>query len=370
MRTVIVIFICCFCFLQFLDAGLTIQDLTTSMNAEELAQSGLNKLTDHEKQFLQLWLQYRCPNYYISVPRKKNAGDVKSYFKTEKSTQYPNTANHWKLALVAVFQDETPFLKEFIEFHQLMGVEHFFLYDNLSSEHFYDVLQKYIDSGIVEVIEWPVTNFVYGQNSCYTDAVNRCRGKADWLILADTDLFFFPLNHPNLVSFLSEYDHPLIGGVTANILNFGTSGLYDLPPGGLLTELFVMRAKEPDAHVRCIVRPERVQSVKNPHFASYIPPYFAVDENLTRNEGLTNDRKSINKIRINHYAFRTQKFLLTVYGLRHVRFQAEHRGEPLPIELSSDNTQALLKMDADYCKVKDREIGKFLNLLKKLTEMK
>ena len=34
------------------------------------------------------------------------------------------------LAICAIYRDEAPYLREWIEFHRLVGVEHFFLYDN------------------------------------------------------------------------------------------------------------------------------------------------------------------------------------------------------------------------------------------------
>ncbi len=68
------------------------------------------------------------------------------------------------------------------------------------------------------------------------------------------------------------------------------------------------------------------------------------------------------KIRVNHYAVRTQDFLLNVYGLRHARLQAEHNGEPLPIDLRVDLTESLLKMDAMNNQYEDRDIWRFLQL--------
>lgn len=346
--------------------GLCIDELIRQMDDEALIKSGLNKLNSEEKEYLNLWLQYQAPQYYISTPRVKNAENLQCYFKTEKKfSDCLSSAPHWELALTAVFQNEAPFLREFIEFHKLMGVQHFILYNNLSNDNYIEILHPYILKGEVELIEWPVAHFVYGQCSCYTDAVRRCKGKADWLIIADTDLFYFPTKSPDLISLLKHFDHPNIGGITANILNFGTSNVDNLKKGDLLIELCTKRAALIDKHVRCIVRPERVQSVDNPHFATYISPYFAVDENFSRNEGPFNEKKPVKKIRVNHYAFRTLNFLTHIYGLRHARFEAEHARKNLPFFPSADITQALLDKDAGYCQREDITIWKFLPALRK-----
>ena len=39
------------------------------------------------------------------------------------------------LAIAAIFRDEAPYLKEWIEFHRAVGVERFYLFDNLSTDH-------------------------------------------------------------------------------------------------------------------------------------------------------------------------------------------------------------------------------------------
>jgi len=38
------------------------------------------------------------------------------------------------LSICAIFKDEAPYLPEWIEFHRLVGVERFFLYDNGSGD--------------------------------------------------------------------------------------------------------------------------------------------------------------------------------------------------------------------------------------------
>ena len=39
-----------------------------------------------------------------------------------------------RLAIAAIFKHENDYLQEWIEFHRLVGFDHFFLYDNDGSE--------------------------------------------------------------------------------------------------------------------------------------------------------------------------------------------------------------------------------------------
>jgi hypothetical protein len=54
-----------------------------------------------------------------------------------------------KVSLVSIFRDESKYLKEWIEFHLLVGIDYFHLVNNNSSDNYLDVLKEYIDVGIV-----------------------------------------------------------------------------------------------------------------------------------------------------------------------------------------------------------------------------
>src|SRR4051794_35476653 len=89
----------------------------------------------------------------------------------------------YQLAIGAIFRDEAPYLKEWIEFHKLVGVQHFYLYNNYSTDDYESVLRPYIEIGEVEVIQWPYTsssweNWLYEvQASAYTDCISLAKGK-------------------------------------------------------------------------------------------------------------------------------------------------------------------------------------------------
>ena len=53
----------------------------------------------------------------------------------------------YKTAICLIFKDEAPFLQEWIEYHHLIGIEHFYLYNNNSTDNYEEVLKPYIDKG-------------------------------------------------------------------------------------------------------------------------------------------------------------------------------------------------------------------------------
>ena len=150
----------------------------------------------------------------------------------------------YKLSVASIFKNESFFMKEWIEFHRLAGVEHFWLYNNSSTDNSLEILAPYIKKGIVEVFDWPTKtsmgswtvdpvfmdefkvrlNFAITQRDAYLDALKRSSGKSKWLAIIDLDEFLVPLSDETITACL-EKNYDLAAAVYVNWLNFGTSNV-------------------------------------------------------------------------------------------------------------------------------------------------
>jgi|GEM_PF-3854740 len=63
-----------------------------------------------------------------------------------------------------MFCNEAPYLKEWLDYHLKVGVEHFWLYDHDSEDNFREILEPYIN-----------------------DAIRRSKNLSKWLALVDID---------------------------------------------------------------------------------------------------------------------------------------------------------------------------------------
>jgi drug/metabolite transporter (DMT)-like permease len=61
------------------------------------------------------------------------------------------------LTVCAMFKNQAQYLPEWLEFHLQGGVDFFLLYDDGSSDQLASVLEPYIHSGVVELVQWPPT---------------------------------------------------------------------------------------------------------------------------------------------------------------------------------------------------------------------
>src|SRR5437016_521510 len=68
---------------------------------------------------------------------------------------HASEAKKYNLSICTIFKNEAPYLKEWIEYHKLVGVDHFYLYNNLSLDAFRRILAPYIKDELVTLIQWP-----------------------------------------------------------------------------------------------------------------------------------------------------------------------------------------------------------------------
>jgi hypothetical protein len=225
---------------------------------------------------------------------------------------HPLVAYKYDLCFCMIFQNDAPYLKEWIEFHRLVGGQHFYLYNNLSTDHYREVLAPYVQQGIVELVDWPypssnVDEWDFIQVLAYQDALARCKRKTKWLAILDSDEFLFAVHNDNLVKFLSKYwDKANIGGICVNWVMYGTSNVVKIPPGKLMIETLVLSKGEGDHHFKSIVRPDKVLSVSSPHHCKYKDGVYHYTPNKHRHHPPFGE---IDQIRINHYWSRDEWYL-------------------------------------------------------------
>ena len=74
------------------------------------------------------------------------------------------------LAVVAILKNEAPYLKEWLDYHLIAGVKHFYLYDNESPDNQAEVAKLYVAAGLVDYIPAPGKVM---QTAVYNDAIKR-----------------------------------------------------------------------------------------------------------------------------------------------------------------------------------------------------
>lgn len=214
------------------------------------------------------------------------------------------------LSVCAVFRNETKYLKEWIEYHRLVGVDHFYLYNNNSLDRPAGILKSYIDKGIVTLIHWPDRlgqqrdTFMWSlgvQISAYENAIYWAALKeTTWLAILDIDEFLVPSTENNLVEMLEKYkQYP---GVVLSKAYYDASSADVSPSGSLIIESIGMienpfREFLPKSVEKMIFRPKMCESFT-------WTPYRCVFKKNQQPIVLTKL-----EMRVNHYSNRSKKVL-------------------------------------------------------------
>ncbi|WP_121808011.1 glycosyltransferase family 92 protein [Mucilaginibacter kameinonensis] len=211
---------------------------------------------------------------------------------------------NYKLAICAIIRDENAYLEEWIKYHLLIGVEHFFMYDNESKVPVKTTLKA------LGLAQYATVRKIRGeaqQMNAYNDCVKRYGESAQWIAFIDIDEYIVPKIYPyNLPDFLEDYKD--YGGININWAVFGSSG-HKKRTNKPQLESFILRSETnfyKNRHTKCIIQPKFADSCHNPHYFNYKNNKFAVNENFKPVVDAFSD-VSVDKILINHYYCRSEE---------------------------------------------------------------
>jgi hypothetical protein len=204
------------------------------------------------------------------------------------------------LAVCAIYKNEAPYLREWVEFHRLVGVERFFLYNNDSEDEHRAALAPAIEEGVVEVRDWSLHP---GQMPAYRDCLATHRHDTRWLAFLDLDEFLFSPTGRSVPEVLAGFEQ--WPGIVVNRPAFGPSG-HTAKPEGLVIENYVWRSPAGNT-IKGIVDPRRVVECITPHTFVFEDGALPVDENGKPVSGHRTDAVSISLLRVNHYHTKSEE---------------------------------------------------------------
>jgi lipopolysaccharide biosynthesis glycosyltransferase len=211
-----------------------------------------------------------------------------------------------QLSICAILKNEAQYIIEWLEFHKIVGVERFYLYDNNSTDNLIDIITPYIESGEVILHEWSSTYIP--QIFAYAHCISAHSDESEWIAFIDLDEFLAPTEKDDLKIVLDEFKG--VGGVAINQFFFGSSG-HQTRPDGLQIENYTKRGSDTyhgNTYVKLIARPNNILMMESPHHCSTLnPEIFVVTENHEFLLGGQTQSVSAQKLRLHHYYTRSQQ---------------------------------------------------------------
>lgn len=221
------------------------------------------------------------------------------------------------LAIVCIIKNESRYIREWILYNKMMGVDHIYLFNNGSTDNIEAVLKEDMEDGYVTLFNYSGEN---AQLPLYRMTVKALKDKYRWVAYIDADEFVLPTEGTFKEFLQGKEMYPAIG---INWVVFGTGG-HKTRPEGLVTESYLLTFEDKDnllnLRIKSIVNPAEVYDFASPHFCVLKNSKYAVDEDgqeITTKwmyvsgsgPAFTGENKR-RDIRINHYWTKSEQDLL------------------------------------------------------------
>ncbi len=170
-----------------------------------------------------------------------------------------------RAAVVAICKDEAFYIKEWLAYHAVLGLQDFIVYDNESVDET-SVILKSAQAISLTLHDWPTQPDVSPQLSAYNDALLRHGDAFDFMCFFDIDEFLLPANGISVHQILAGAPQS-VGAIGINQCVFGSSGQLHREPG-LVIERFQNCAEtdyEEHVWVKSCCRPQCVDRINSPH---------------------------------------------------------------------------------------------------------
>ena len=215
----------------------------------------------------------------------------------------------YELAVVAILKNEALYIKEWLEYHLLAGVDHFYLYDNDSTDNVKEILKPYIDKNIVEYFPFPGKR---PQMPAYNEAIQRFKFDSKYIAFIDLDEFIYPHENKSILEIANEYfnKYPEIAGFSMHWATFGSAGQEKADFSKGVLERFLYRTEtgfDHNKYVKTIMNPRCVNLMVGPHNAIYYDGKVSVEENGAVVEAAGIEPIMSNRISVNHYRYKSKE---------------------------------------------------------------
>ncbi|KAK1410063.1 hypothetical protein QVD17_36596 [Tagetes erecta] len=193
------------------------------------------------------------------------------------------------VCICTMLRNQARFLPEWVMYHALIGVEHWFIYDNNSEDNIEETVELLTDQGFkITRHLWP---WIKTQEAGFAHCALRARDICEWVAFIDVDEFLHIPSGAHLGSVINNLtDRPEVAELRISCHNFGPSGLKQVPAEGV-TVGYTCRLGLPERH-KSIVQPDKL----NPTLINIVHHFHLKD-------GFKHVNVYRNMVVINHYKF-------------------------------------------------------------------
>jgi hypothetical protein len=215
----------------------------------------------------------------------------------------------YRLAACVRIKNEARFLPELLAHYHLLGFEHFWLYDNNSTDRPQEILAPFLERGLLTIVPWPT---VPAAPSCYRHFFEHFDTQAQWVAFIDADEFIVERSTGALEATLQRLDARCAFGINCRYL--GSSAHLSIPDGLVLEQFHRCNPILGD-HVKVMLQPTQALAYFNTHNFIYRHWRCARDIRGRAIFGTYATAEPESQVELHHYVYRSREDYLAKLGL-------------------------------------------------------
>jgi hypothetical protein len=217
------------------------------------------------------------------------------------------------LAIGAMFKNEAHSIEEWLKHYIYHGVDHFYLINDKSTDNTVEIIQPYIDKGLITLFSVDEPYYLGRQRNLYNKHVLPLIKETQWLLMIDLDEYVWSKKDVSLPAVLRTFE--TYGQIQLTETVFGSKGL----------------ATQPDHLIPAFTRCEDMNKARDRKLKYFVNSDYEFTSlnihhaDFTNRDYMTNALKFIKVNRdyfcLNHYNCQTLAFWTSV---KCVRGDADH----------------------------------------------
>ncbi|WP_290702992.1 glycosyltransferase family 2 protein [Amphritea sp.] len=224
-----------------------------------------------------------------------------------------------EIAIAAIVKNEADCLLEWIAYHRVIGVSHFLIANNDSTDETRDLLRKLADIGLVTTIDVPTKGDAKPQLPAYQKLVNRCPESIELIAFIDADEYITVTDDAVTINPVLDrlFADPEVSALAMNWACFGSAGQL-FREDGMVIERFTQQSSPKftaNRNYKSIARRQSIVNFMNPHHINlyggrYINTLGESLDIIESKPGVT-QRLVWDHLRVNHYVTKSlEEFVL------------------------------------------------------------
>ena len=207
--------------------------------------------------------------------------------------------NAYNLSIMSIFKNETMNLKIWLDHYLWQGVEHFYLIDNGSTDNPFDILQEYIDKGLVTYY-YRAEKHQQVQHYIHIFDIENLKEKTKLLCICDLDEFFFG-TEKILVNALDKFENYDV--IYTNSYFYGSDNLIEHPKD--IRTAILYREEDIVNGIKYFFKPSSINN------SSEIWIHWLVEPGTIQKKRM-NEITQNHTIRLNHYRIQSLEYFKNV----------------------------------------------------------